>query len=121
MKIEKFEDLNTWQEARKLNNMIYNLTQRLLKSDYSLVQQIRKCSISIMANIAEGFGRYTFKDKRQFFTMARGSISELKSHCYAGLDLGYFTKEEFSKIYSQSDTVGRLISGMIRKTNTNEP
>jgi len=69
-----------------------------------------------MANIAEGFGRYTFKDKKQFFTMARSSISELKSHCYAALDLEYFIKEEFSQIYNQSDIVGRLISGIIRIT-----
>jgi four helix bundle protein len=120
MKIEKFEDLNAWKEARVLNNMVYRLTQSLLKFDYDLARQMRKCAISIMANIAEGFGRYTFKDKKQFFTIARGSIAELKSHCYATLDLGYFTRETFSQIYKQSEIVGRLISGMIRATKTNE-
>ena len=120
MKIEKFEDLNAWKEARKLNSMTYKLTQRLLKTDYDLAQQMRRCTISVMANIAEGFGRYTFKDKRQFFTMARASISELKSHSYATIDLGCFTKEEFQQIYNQSEAVGRLISGMIRITKTNE-
>jgi len=120
MKIEKFEDLKAWQEARKLNGMVYKLTQRLFRIDYELAQQMRRCTISIMANIAEGIGRYTFKDKRQFFTMARGSISELKSHCYAALDLGYFTKGDFSQIYEQSEVVVKLISGMIRVTRTNE-
>ncbi|HIE41178.1 MAG TPA: four helix bundle protein [Candidatus Aenigmarchaeota archaeon] len=120
MKLEKFEDLNSWQEARLLNNMVYKLTQKLHKADFDLMRQMRRCSISIMANIAEGFGRYRFKDKKQFFTMARGSIAELKSHCYAALDLRYFTKEEFTQIYKQSETVGKLISGMIRATKTNE-
>ncbi len=87
MKIERFEELTAWKEARKLNLLIYKLIQKMSKN-YELARQMFKCSISIMANIAEGFGRYSFKDKRQFFSMARGSITEMKSHCYAGIDIG---------------------------------
>jgi len=120
MRLEKFEDLNAWQEARILNNMIYKLTQRLSKADFDLARQMRRSSISIMANIAEGFGRYSFKDKGQFFTISRGSIAELKSHCYVVLDLRYFSKDEFAQVYKQFETVGKLISGLIKATKTNE-
>jgi four helix bundle protein len=60
MKIEKFEDLIAWQEARKLVNLIYDIMQKNTFKDFSLANQIQKAGVSVMANISEGFGRYTF-------------------------------------------------------------
>ena len=117
MRIEKFEDLNAWQEARKLNHLVYEIAKtKIIKVDYDLAQHMRKTSISVMANIAEGFGRFSFKDKKQFFTIARGSITELKSHCYVALDEKFLTESDFKQLYEQCGTVGRLISGLIRIT-----
>lgn len=119
MKIEKFEDLNAWQEARKLNHLVYEMTRtKIIKLDYDLARHMRKTSISIMANIAEGFGRYSFKDKKQFFTIARGSIAELKSHCYVALDEKFLTEPEFERLYKQSEIVGKLVSGLIKVTRS---
>jgi four helix bundle protein len=76
MKIEKFEDLIAWQEARKLVNLVYDVTQNRDFRNFGLAKQIENSVVSIMANISEGFGRYSFRDSKQFFTVARGSISE---------------------------------------------
>ena len=69
-----------------------------------------------MANISEGFGRYSFKDSKQFFTMARGSVSEAQSHLYVILDRAMITKEEFSVIYDEAIKVSKLVNGLIRNT-----
>jgi four helix bundle protein len=114
MKIEKFEDLIAWQEARKLVNLIYDITHKNTFKDFSLANQIQKAAVSVMANISEGFGRYSFKDSRQFFTMARGSIAELQSHLYVILDRNMISKNEFQNIYDQSIKTNKLINGLIR-------
>ena len=117
MKIEKFEDLIAWQEARKLVNLIYSVTQKSDFKDFGLANQIQKAAVSVMANISEGFGRFSFKDSKQFFTIARGSIAELQSHLYVILDQTKISKIEFDNIYEQSVKVNKLINGLIRNTN----
>lgn len=114
MKIEKFEDLIAWQEARKLVNLIYNISQKKEFRDFGLANQIQKAAVSIMANISEGFGRYSFRDSKQFFTMARGSIAELQSHLYVILDRNMISDAEFNEIYNQSIKTNKLINRLIR-------
>jgi four helix bundle protein len=114
MKIEKFEDLIAWQEARKLVNLIYDATQRKEFKDFGLSNQIQKSAVSIMANISEGFGRYSFRDSKQFFTMARGSVAELQSHLYVILDRNMISDSEFNEIYNQSIKTNKLINGLIK-------
>jgi four helix bundle protein len=124
MKIEKFEDLIAWQEARKLVNLIYDLTQKSNFKDFGLANQIQKAAVSAMANISEGFGRYSFKDSKQFFTMARGSVAEVQSHAYVILDRNMASKEEFNNIYEQAIKTNKLINGLIRNVKdrlTQEP
>jgi len=117
MKIERFEDLIAWQEARKLVNLIYDLTQKNNFKDFGLANQIQRAAISSMANISEGFGRYTFKDSKQFFTMARGSVSEVQSHLYVILDRKIISTELFKSIYEQAVLVNKLINGLIKNIN----
>jgi four helix bundle protein len=95
MKIEKFEDIEAWKEARKLNS------------------QIQRASISVMANIAEGFDRQSEKEFVQYLSIASSSASEIQSHLYAALDLGYIKEEEFRHFYEQTRTVKKLINGFI--------
>jgi len=118
MKIERFEDLIAWQEARKLVNLIYDLTQKNSFKDFGLANQIQRSSVSVMANISEGFGRYSFKDSKQFFTMARGSVLETQSHLYIILDRKTISAESFENIYEQSCKVSKLINGLIKNINT---
>lgn len=117
MKIEKFEDLIAWQEARKLVNLTYNITQKKEFRDFGLANQIQKAAVSVMANISEGFGRYSFKDSKQFYTMARGSVSEVQSHLYVILDRKIIPEKLFQDIYDQAIKTSKLINGLIRNIN----
>lgn len=77
-----------------------------------------------MANISEGFGRYSFKDSRQFYTLSRGSIAETQSHLYVCLDRKLITDKGFDRAYEQLVKVNKLINGLIRNIKvqlTREP
>ncbi|MFH0888721.1 MAG: four helix bundle protein [Planctomycetota bacterium] len=117
MKIERFEDLIAWQEARKLTNMTYDATDlSTFDKDIDLKRHLRRTSVSIMANIAEGFGKYSAKDSKKFYTDSRGSITELQSHLYVALDIKYITKELFDAIYNQTVQVNKLVNGLINSS-----
>lgn len=118
MKIERFEDLIAWQEARQLVNLIYDITQKNNFKDFGLANQIQRAAVSVMANISEGFGRYSFKDSKQFFTMARGSVAEVQSHLYVILDRKMISEILFKNVYEQAIKTGKLINGLIRNVNT---
>ncbi len=96
VKLEKFEDLKAWQEARRLTVMVFELCKKEeLRSEYSLTGQIKRSSVSIMANIAEGFGRFGLKDSKQFYITARASLSETQSHLYVLKDISSISDKEF--------------------------
>ena len=118
-KIEIFTDLNVWQEGHKLVIMIYKITKSFPKEEtYSLVDQMRRAAASITANIAEGFGRQTYKEKVQFYYMAKGSLSELKNFILIAKDVDYLTEKDFQALVEQSNIVGPLLQGFIRKSKT---
>lgn len=115
MKIEKFEDIQAWQKARELVKSVYRITSRGgFAKDYSLKDQIRRASVSIMSNIAEGFARQTNKEFIQFLHIALGSVAEVQSQLYVAQDLNYVSKEEFGRIYELSSEVARLVTGFIK-------
>ena len=115
MKIEKFEDIKAWQKAKELAKRIYDLTNKGdFAKDYSLKDQIRRASISVMSNIAEGYARQTDKEFAQFLFIALGSTAELQSQLYLAQDLNYISKEEFYRIYEQGSETARLITGFIK-------
>ncbi len=116
MKIEKFEDIKAWQEARALVKMVYAVvdSDRNFSSDYKFREQIQGATVSIISNIAEGFSRRTTKEFVQFLFIAKGSVAEVQSQLYVALDQSYINEEKFNELYSKSDEVARLISGFIR-------
>jgi four helix bundle protein len=92
--ITKFEDIKAWQKARKLTNKIYQITERgKFIDDFTLQNQIKKASISIMLNIAEGFARKSDREFKQFLIYAHGSCAEVQSALYIALDQKYIFKE----------------------------
>ena len=104
--IKRFEDLECWQEARKLVRLIYQVTNTTaFKKDYELVRQVRRSAVSSMANIAEGFHRNSNKDFMRFLDYSRGSIAETLSHCYVALDQNYMAEAELSEIKEGADSV----------------
>jgi four helix bundle protein len=116
VKIERFEDIKDWQEARVLVKMIYAAigSDRRFGSDYRFREQIQGAAVSIMSNIAEGFSRRTTKELVQFLFIAKGPVAEVQSQLYVALDQGYINQQKFDELYSKSDEVARLISGFIR-------
>lgn len=113
--IKRFEDLEVWQLARMLVKEVYEITQKLeFQKDFGLKDQVRRCAVSIMANISEGFERKTQKEFIQFLFIAKGSCGELRSHFYIALDLGYISKETFDNLQNQTITISKSLSGFIK-------
>ena len=115
MKINRFEDLQCWQEARKLVNMVYNVINKneKFKRDYRLRDQATAAAVSTMSNIAEGFSRHSNKEFIQFLFISKSSAAEVQSIFYASLDQNYVTDETFQGVYNQAETVSKLDSGLI--------
>jgi four helix bundle protein len=108
--IKKFEDIKAWQKARDLTKEIYRITNiGEFTKDFTLQSQIRKAAISIMLNIAEGFGRKSDREFRQFLIYANGSSLEVQSALYIALDQNYISKENFELIYSLTQEISKMI------------
>lgn len=118
-KIKSFTDLMVWQEAYKLVLLIYKITKLFPKEEtYSLTDQMRRSSSSITANIAEGFGRQSYKEKVQFYYLSQGSLTELKNFILISNGIGYLNKENLEQLIKQSNFVHQLLQGFIKKTKT---
>lgn len=115
MKIERFEDIKAWQEARILVNLVYEAAKsdKSFCNDFRFRNQLTSASVSIMSNIAEGFSRKSDKEFIQFLFIAKGSAAEVQSLLYVALDQNYITKIKFNEAYEQSDKIARLISKFI--------
>jgi four helix bundle protein len=115
-KIERFEDVKAWQEARALVRMVYEAVKSTkgFSNDYRFKEQVQSAAVSIMSNISEGFSRRTTKEFIKFLFIAKGSAAEVQSQLYVALDQGYVTQEKFDELYTKSDEVARLISGFIQ-------
>ena len=115
MKVTRFEDLEVCQQARDLTREVYRLAANgSFSRDYGLKDQMRRASVSIMANIAEGFSRRGDKEFGQFLFIAKGSASELQSHAYIALDQGYVEKTDFEVLYENLDHIARMLSKLIK-------
>ena len=119
--IERFEDLICWQKARELNRGIQRISKGgIFARDYSLRDQIRRASISVMSNIAEGFERGGDREFVQFLSLAKGSCGEVRCQLYAALDEKYLSEPDFKLLYGQCVEVSRLISGLMKYLQTSE-
>ena len=115
MKITRFEDLECWQQARILVNMVYAAIRnsRSLQKDFRLCGQLTGAAISVMGNIPEGFVRRSNREFIQFLFISLSSAAELQSHMYVALDQEYVTESVFRDIYQQAERTAKLISGLI--------
>jgi len=105
MKIKSFTDLVVWKEAHQTVISIYLITKSFPKEEtYSLNDQMKRCSVSITSNIAEGFSRQSKKEKLQFYFTAKGSLTELQNQLLVARDVGYLDKEKFTTIAKQTIT-----------------
>ncbi len=109
--IERFEDIEAWQGTRALVKAVYDATgQGPFAHDYGLRDQIRRASVSIMSNIAEGFERGSDKELRQFLIIAKASAGEVRSLLYVALDLAYLDGPTYEHLTQQASRVSRQIA-----------
>ena len=112
-RIERFEDLVAWQKARELTKNIYTLTmQKAFTKDFSLRNQMRGASVSIMSNIAEGFERGGRSEFHQFLVISKGSCAELRSQLYVSLDVGHIDLKTFEALDALARETSRVIGGL---------
>jgi four helix bundle protein len=121
VKIKKFEDLESWKKARKLTNTVYAATAAgSFSRDFGLKNQIRRASISVLSNIAEGFERGGDKEFLQFLAMAKGSCGEVRAQLYIAVDQGYLGQDLFEEMSKTAHVIGRLISGLMMYLSKSE-
>jgi four helix bundle protein len=113
MKVKSFEDLTVWQEAHKLTLEVYKLTAKFPGSEkYGVVSQLRRCSSSVPANIAEGFGRATTRELLRCLQIARGELEETRYFVLLSRDLGYVETQDCENVGRRCDSIGRLINAL---------
>ena len=114
-KIDRFEDLNCWKEARILVKWIYlECENGKINNDFDTKGQLRRAVLSIMNNIAEGFARYSDKEFIRFLEYSDSSAAEVKSMLYVLEDLNYLNSEKLEKYHEQVDKTRKLTLGLIR-------
>jgi len=112
--ISKFEDLDIWNEARRLAHRIHIISvETNLNNDFRLKSQIKASSGSVMDNIAEGFERDGNIEFRQFLAIAKGSAGETRSQLYRLLDCGYITREQFTELKIDYEKLSGKIKNFI--------
>jgi four helix bundle protein len=108
-----FEELKVWQKARELANLIYTATrQGEFARDYGLVDQIRRASVSVLSNIAEGFERGSYTEFLQFLYIAKGSCGEVRAQLYIARDQKYLPQAAFQQCHALAVEISRMISGL---------
>jgi len=115
MKIERFEDIETWKEARRLTQLVYRLTSKTtFQRDFGLTSQTQRAAVSVMNNIVEGFADGSTASFRQFLGYARRSSSEVQCCLYVARDLNYISEREFTETYRQAEAVRRMITAFMK-------
>ncbi|HZW08807.1 MAG TPA: four helix bundle protein [Phycisphaerales bacterium] len=111
--VRRFEDLVAWQRARELTRVVYVATaEGTLARDFGLRDQMRRASVSIMANIAEGFDRSRAGEFHQFLSVAKASCAELRSHVYVALDAQHLSPDRADEIMRLAEQTSRVVSGL---------
>lgn len=118
---KKFEDITAWQKAYEVTVVIYRITSDgNFAKDFGLRDQIRRATVSVMANIAEGHGRRSNTEFANFLNIARGSTAEVQSHLHIALGIDYIDKVIFDELYSKVTEISRMLLSLaqyLRKHN----
>lgn len=118
--MRNFRELKVWNDARELVKVIYQLSDEFPKDEkFGLVAQMKRCSISVPANIAEGSAKYSQKDFIRFLQISLGSLYELESHIILSQDLQFLSKNQVSKIVNQIQTLQKRVSALIHYNKSN--
>jgi four helix bundle protein len=112
---QNFEEIEAWQKARELTRRVYSITNSgAFARDFALRDQIRRASISISSNIAEGFERDGTSEFSQFLSIAKGSTGEVRTQLYLAFDQGYIDERTFHELLNLTTETGRKIGGLMK-------
>jgi len=112
--VQRFEELEVWQEARELVKRVYIVAAKFPKHEtFGLANQIQRAAVSVMANIAEGFERGSNTEFMQFLFVARASCGEVRSHLYVALDLNYVPQSEIDDLRERCERLSRRLKSFI--------
>lgn len=115
--MKTYRDLIVWQKAYTFTIDLYKSTGSFPREEqYGLTSQIRRATVSITSNIAEGFGRSSNREKDQFYAVAHGSLYEVESQLFIAKGVGYISDDVHASLLSQLEEVSRLLQGL-RKAN----
>jgi four helix bundle protein len=116
MKITRFEDVECWQEARKLVQMVYDSVKRnaAFQKDLRFMGQITAAAVSVMNNIAEGWAAQSNAEFIRFLTYSRRSCAEVQNCGYVAMDQRYLDEEQFQEIYAKALKTTQIIDGLLR-------
>ena len=119
MTVKRFEELIVWQRSKELTKLLYSYTQKgLFQKDFGLKDQMQRATVSVMSNIAEGFGRGGNKEFIQYLFVAKGSLYEVQSLLHVAADQNYIDKSEFQVAYDKANEILRLIVSFIKGMKT---
>ncbi len=120
-RLERFEDIDAWKEARELTKSVYQITSTgEFARDFGLRDQIRRAAVSVMSNIAEGFERGGDKEFLQFLSLAKGSCGEVRAQLYVALDQTYINDAQFQELVEKTLRINRLIAGLMKYLQTSD-
>ena len=118
---KRFEDIEAWQKGRELTQEIYKVTDdRAFSRDFNLCNQLRRASVSVMSNIAEGYERSGTNEFIQFLSIAKGSVGEIKTQLYIALDQRYIDGQVFEHLSERLSHIAGMISNLmnyLRRSN----
>ncbi len=116
MKINSYKDLLVWQRGMDIVESVYNISKKLPASEqFGLTSQLRRAAVSIPSNIAEGYGRQSTGNYRQFLLVSRGSLLELETQILLCLRLKYLSQEEADFLIMDIDSIAKMLSSLISK------
>ncbi|MCF7836746.1 four helix bundle protein [Candidatus Gracilibacteria bacterium] len=113
--IKNFKELIVWQKAFSLTKSVYEFTENFPRSEeYGLKSQMRRCAVSIVSNIAEGYARSTRKDYAHFLSNSLGSCAELETQILLSKEFNFLNEEQVKKLLTNLEEVGKMLT-VIRK------
>jgi four helix bundle protein len=120
--MQSFTDLRAWKSGLQLVKEVYELTKKFPQEEiFGLTSQLRSASTSVLANLAEGFGKFTFADKAAKFVISRGECTETEALLFISVEVGFATQQDIQKITSTARTTGKMLSGLIASMKNRNP
>ncbi|TET31735.1 MAG: four helix bundle protein [Planctomycetota bacterium] len=114
-RIDRFEDIEAWQDARRLLRTVHDLIESTrLQKNYVLRDQITRSAVSVMANIAEGFEHGSKKEFRRFLYIAKASAGELRALFYAVLDFKYISEQKHAELNNEAEKISRKLANFVK-------